>query len=279
MGWCVIKGIKRQPLAPHILQLSCQGGGSLWDDQELQHTYQWLTLGFFQRWFLPFQLNFFFMFLPLLSPIYSNFFNLWNTAWLASCEDLPTPTLTHKYLLSSQYFGRRPSVFLVHSSFWRVELALLFIVLLERFSNMCFEVRRGFWIFCVIGCEMQKEICTQICHSFWQFHWGCVWWVWSLVCVQCRLWGWPLVLVNDGRASQVPLALLTGDTTNLPLQQGQGIAVAWDGIFCCMSRLSLWFSSGQALSCSRWGLELVLPFIPLQQPPKFLNKLEVFTLE
>lgn len=61
------------------------------------------------------------MFLPLLSPIHSNFFNLWkwNTAWLTSCEDLPTPTLTHKYLLSSQHFGRRPSVFIVHSSFWK----------------------------------------------------------------------------------------------------------------------------------------------------------------
>lgn len=84
-------------------------------------TYQWLTLGFFQTWFLPFQLIFFFLtFLPLLSPIHSNFFNLWkwNTAWLASCEDLPTPTLTHKYLLSSQYFGKRPSVFIVHGSFW-----------------------------------------------------------------------------------------------------------------------------------------------------------------
>lgn len=100
------------------------------------------------------------MFLPLLSPIYSNFFNLWkwNTAWLSSCEDLPTPTLTHKYLLSSQYFGRRPSVFIVHSSFWGVELALLFIVLLERFSNMCLEVKRVFWIFCVICCEISKDL-------------------------------------------------------------------------------------------------------------------------
>lgn len=149
MGWYVIKGTKKQLLAPDILQyiISRQLGVS---GLTKNHTppYQLLTpSGFFQRWFLPF---------PLISPLplHSNFFNLWkwSTAWLASLEDLPTPTLTQKYLLPSQCFGSRPSVFILHSSVWRVEgtdLALLFIVLLRRFSNMCLEVKKGVCVFCI----------------------------------------------------------------------------------------------------------------------------------
>lgn len=57
------------------------------------------------------------------------------------------PKLTHKYLLSSQCFGRRPSVFVLHIAFWSVEwtdLALLFIVHF-RFLNMNFQVKRIFF--------------------------------------------------------------------------------------------------------------------------------------
>lgn len=87
--------------------------------------------------------------IDFFSPIHlCNFSNLcnWNTAWLVSLEDLPITTLTHKYLLSSQCFDRRPSVFVLHIPFCKIEwadLTLLFVVLL-RFSNRNFEVKRLF---------------------------------------------------------------------------------------------------------------------------------------
>lgn len=110
-----------------------KAAGSLWSDQK---SYPPLSAAD-SSWFLSKGVS------PIPTdfrppPLHSNFFNLWkwSTAWLASLEDLPTPTLTQKYLLPSQCFGSRPSVFILHSSVWRVEgtdLALLFIVLLRRF--------------------------------------------------------------------------------------------------------------------------------------------------
>lgn len=237
---------KEAPSTSYPAVIISRGLGVFGMTKNYNSTYQWLPLGFLQRWFLPFQLIFFLMFLPLLSPIHSNFFNLWkwNTAWLTSCEDLPTPTLTHKCLLSSQHFGRRPSVFIVHSSFWRVELALLFIVLLERFSSVCLEVKRVFWIFCVV-CERKSALRSvtlsgNFTEEVFDSGYECSP---VLVCVQCWQWGWPLVLVNDGWASQLPLDHLfhqhcshwchrTNLTTNLCVRKcqtvpSQKVKVVW----------------------------------------------------
>lgn len=230
MGWYVIKGIKRQPLAPHILHLSSQGGwDSLgWPRITTTLISGWLLASFrgdfsHSNWF------FFLMFLPLLSPIHSNFFNLWNTAWLASCEDLPTPTLTHKYLLSSQHFGRRPSVFIVRGSLCRVELALLFIVLLERFS-MCALRSKGFFGFSAwfaVRCERKSALRSTILFgSFTEDVFDSPWlWVRSSPGVSSAAVRVALLLVNDGRASQLPLPSCwchrTKDNTNLCVRKGQ----------------------------------------------------------
>lgn len=142
------KSKKSQLLAPdtqeHIISRELAVSGFT---RNYNPPYQLLI--FSERWFLPFPLTFFF-FSPVFHPIHlCNFSNLWkwNTAWLVSLEDLPMPKLTHKYLLSSQCFGRRPSVFVLHIAFWSVEwtdLALLFIVHF-RFLNMNFQVKRIFF--------------------------------------------------------------------------------------------------------------------------------------